>query len=119
MPTPSMTIWRRGDVVLVPVGFTDQSGVKRRPAVIVSSDEYNVRSPDVLIASITSNLSAIRHPGDHPLRYWEEAGLLRPSLAQTKLATVEATIIGRQLGRLADDDMTALDRGLREALGLS
>ena len=119
MPTRSTTIWSRGDVVLVPVGFTDQSGAKRRPAIVVSSDEYNAQSPDVMIASVTSNLLAIRHPGDHLIRDWQAAGLLRPSLVQTKIATVEATIIDRRLGRLSGDDLTVLDRGLREALGLS
>ena len=119
MPTPYTTTWSRGDVVLVPIGFTDQSGVKRRPAVIVSSNAYNARSPDVMIASITSNLLAIRHPGDHLIRDWQAAGLPRPSLAQAKIATVEAAIIDRRLGCLSDDDLAALDRGLRQALGLS
>ena len=119
MPTPSTTIWRRGDIVLVPVGFTDQSGAKRRPAAIVSSETHNARSPDVMIASITSNLLAIRHPGDLVIRDWQAAGLLRPSLAQAKIATVEAAVIGRRLGRLSQHDLAALDRGLREALGLS
>ena len=114
-----MTTWRRGDVVLVPVDFTDRSGTKLRPAVIVSSDRYNAESPDVMIASITSNLGALRHPGDHEIRHWEAAGLLRPSLAQTKIATVEPSIIHRRLGRLATEDVAAIDRGLREALGLA
>ena len=119
MPTRSTTTWRRGDVVLVPVGFTDQSGAKRRPAVIVSSDDYNAQSPNVMIASITSNLLAVRHPGDHQIHDWEGAGLLRPSLAQAKIATVEPAVIDRRLGRLSPDDLAALDGGLREVLGLS
>jgi mRNA interferase MazF len=114
-----VTTWRKGDVVLVPIGFTDQSGSKRRPAVIISSDQYNTRSPDVMIASITGNLQAIRHPGDHLLHHWQEAGLLRPSLVQTKIATVEISISERRLGRLSRDDQIELDRGLREAFGLS
>jgi len=119
MPTPSMTTWREGDVVLVPVGFTNQSGTKRRPAVIVSSDQYSAQSPDVMIASITGNLLAVRHPGDHLLTHWQEAGLLRPSLVQTKIATVETSIVERRLGRLSPHDLSELEQGLREALGLS
>jgi len=119
MPTQSMTIWRKGDVVLVPIGFTNQSGVKRQPEVIISSDQYNTQSPDVMIASITGNLLAIRHPGDHLIHHWQEAGLLRPSLVQAKIATVETSIVERRLGKLSGDDVTELDRGLREALGLS
>jgi mRNA interferase MazF len=119
MPTQSMTTWRKGDVVLVPIGFTDQSGTKRRPAVIISSDQYNTRSPDLMIASITGNLQAVPHPGDHLLHHWQEAGLLRPSLVQAKIATVETSIVERRLGRLSRDDQIELDRGLREALDLS
>ncbi|CAA9560994.1 MAG: hypothetical protein AVDCRST_MAG59-2586 [uncultured Thermomicrobiales bacterium] len=101
----------------MPVGFTDRSGIKRRPAVIVSSDGYNAESPDVMIVSITGNLQALRHPGDHVIRHWRAAGL-RPSLAQTKIATVEAPALGRRLGRLALEDLAAFDRGLRDALDL-
>jgi mRNA interferase MazF len=118
MPTQSTTTWRRGDVVLVPVGFTDQSNVKRRPAVIVSSNRYNTESPDVMIASITSNVQAIPHPGDQLLLHWKEAGLLQPSLLQAKIATVETSIIVRRLGRLSHDDLASLDLSLREALSL-
>ena len=113
------TTWRKGDVVLVPFGFSNRSGTKWRPAVVVSSDRYNARSPDVMIASITGNLQAIPHPGDHVLVDRQVAGLLRPSLAQAKIATIEVSIIGRRLGRLSRHDMAAVDRGLREALALS
>jgi mRNA interferase MazF len=107
----------RGDVVLVPFTFTNQGGVKWRPAVVVSSDVYN-QGPDVMIASITSNLGALAHPGDYQVRDWQAAGLLRPSLAQTKIATIEASLIGRKLGVLGADDMAALDKGLKQALDL-
>jgi mRNA-degrading endonuclease toxin of MazEF toxin-antitoxin module len=98
--------------------FTDGSGSKVRPAVVVSSDEYNRISPDVLIASISSNLNALPHPGDHRIRRWADVGLLKPSLAQTKLATVEASVIRRKLGQLDAEDLEAIPAGLREALGL-
>lgn len=110
--------YRRGDVVLVPMDFTDRSASKVRPAVVISSEEYNRTSPDVLIASITSNRNALPHPGDHRIREWKAAGLLKPSLAQTKLATVEAPVIRRKLGELAAEDLETFDAGLREALGI-
>ena len=110
--------YRRGDVVLVRIDFTDGSGGKWRPAVIVSTNTYNDHSPDILIASITSNLAALPHPGDCILKDWQLAGLIKESLAQTKLATVEASVIGRSLGALSPADLSTLSSGLREALGL-
>lgn len=76
------------------------------------------RRGDVVIASITGNLNAIAHPGDRRVGAWSQAELLRPSLAQTKLATIEASLVGRRLGALAEADMAAFESGLREALGL-
>ena len=52
------------------------------------------------------------------MEQWQEAGLLRPSLVQAKIATIEASIIERRLGRLSRQDLEALDRGLRQSLGL-
>jgi len=112
-----MIACRRGDIVLVPFDFTDRSGAKWRPAVVVSSERYNQQTPDLIIASVTGNLGAIAHPGDYQITNWQAAGLLIPSLAQTKLATIEASIAGRKLGSLTDADLEGLDRGLREALG--
>lgn len=113
-----MTVYRRGDVVLVLFDFTNRSGAKWRPAIVVSADRYNRQTPDVLIASVTGNLKAIRHPGDHRIADWQAAGLLKPSLAQTKFATIEASLIGRRLGTLSTAARAALERGLREALAL-
>lgn len=115
---PPTTPLRRGDVVLVPFDFTDRSGTKWRPAVVVSSNTYNRTTPDVVVASVTGNLRAIRHPGDHLLSDWQAAGLLKPSLAQTKLATIEASVIGRRLGSLSAQDLGAFEDGLRAALNL-
>jgi len=110
--------YRKGDVILVPFDFTDRSGVKLRPAVVVSGDDYNQQTPDIVIASITGNLTALPHPGDRRLTDWNAAGLLRPSLAQSKLATIERTLIKRTLGTLTATDLAALEQGLREALDL-
>lgn len=45
-----------GDVVLVPFPFTDQSGTKKRPAVIISSSGYNAGRRDLVIMAITSQV---------------------------------------------------------------
>jgi len=44
-----MTAYSFGSIVLVPFPFTNQSIVKKRPAVVVSSDEYNRKRPDIII----------------------------------------------------------------------
>jgi len=54
-----MTIASRFDfgvVLLVPFPFTDQSGTKKRPAVVVSIVDYNTSRNDIVIMAITSQV---------------------------------------------------------------
>ena len=46
---------RQSDIVLVPVPFTDLSSRKRRPVIVVSSDDYNTISHDMIVVAMTSN----------------------------------------------------------------
>lgn len=45
----------KGDIIVVPVPFTDNKGYKLRPAVVVSNDEVH-QTGDVMIVQITSKL---------------------------------------------------------------
>lgn len=49
-----MTAYKRGDIVLVPFLFSDQTTTKKRPAVVVTSNNYNEASLDIVIMAITS-----------------------------------------------------------------
>ena len=48
---------KQREIVLIPVPYPDLSTIKRRPVLILSSDPQNRRSPDMLVAAITSNLT--------------------------------------------------------------
>jgi len=45
------------DLILVPFPFSDQSGRKVRPAVVISNNTFNNNSEDILIVGVTSNIS--------------------------------------------------------------
>jgi len=62
-----MTEYSRGDVVLVSFIFTDETGVKQRPAVIISSDVYHQQRQEVIISAITSKIGRIL-VGDHLIK---------------------------------------------------
>jgi len=46
---------RQGDIVLIPVPFTDLTSRKRRPVIVISSDHYNTSGPDMVVVAMTSN----------------------------------------------------------------
>jgi len=88
-----------GDILLVPVVFSDGSGYKKRPVVIV----YDSGDADLLVAPVTSQ--AARSSRDVSVDNWQRAGLRLPSIVRIeKLATVEKTTIVKKMGRLAPDD---------------
>ncbi len=112
------TNYRRGDVVLVPFPFTERRVSKKRPALVVSSDEYIAACSDVVVAQITGRLDAPARPGDHRVKDWRGAGLTGPSLLRARLTTLHAGVVLRRLGRMSGEDMRAINRSLITALDL-
>ena len=113
----SMTTCNRGDVVLVGFVFSDESGKKLRPAVVISSSVYNRGRREVVVAAITSNVRR-RLVGDHVIAGWKGAGLLFPSVATGILRTIARPVVDRRLGVMGKPDMDAIDRELRRSLAL-
>jgi len=113
-----MTRFKRGSIVLVPFPFTDLSARKRRPALVVSTDQYNAATGDVIIAQITSRVNSPPRPGDHLIRQWHQAGLVAPSLARSRMATLHSSIVVKSLGRMPQPDLSAISRALASALDL-
>jgi mRNA interferase MazF len=116
--TLHMTGYRRGDVVLVSFIFADETGVKRRPAVIISSNTYHTGRDEAIIAAITSKTDRVL-TGDHLIADWQSAGLLFPSVTTSIIRTIKKDMINKRLGSLQTQDMGAIDSKLKLALGLS
>ncbi len=52
----SGTRFEQMDILIVPFPFTDLSGFKQRPVLVLSSNEYNRKTNDIVTCGITSNL---------------------------------------------------------------
>ena len=48
---------RQRDILMVPMPFSDLSGVKRRPVLVISNNIYNSKGSDFLAAAITSKFT--------------------------------------------------------------
>ena len=114
---PNTTAYRFGDLVLVPLPFTDQTGIKKRPAII-SSDAYQRQRPDVVLMAVTSQLlRPAGAVGEVLITEWQKAGLPKASLIKPVLTTIEKRLILRKLGELQEPDRTALRQALTAILG--
>ncbi len=108
---------RFGDVIVVPFPFTDQTALKKRPAVVVSSEAYNRDRPDLILMAITSQVRSAPTIGEVPVVHWQAAGLLKPSVIKPLVTTIEASLVVRQLGTLTSDDQERLRQVLAAVLG--
>lgn len=113
-----MTKCSRGDVILVSFIYSDETGEKRRPAVVISTDSYHKNRQEVIISAITSVTDRILF-GDYLITKWQEAGLLYPSVATGIIRTVKQDIIVKKLGKMSKYDMEEIADKLRGALGLN
>jgi mRNA interferase MazF len=52
----SGTQYDQGDIVIIPFPFSDLSTIKQRPVLILSNNDYNKATQDLVTCGITSNL---------------------------------------------------------------
>jgi len=115
-----MTIASRfdfGDVVLVPFPFTDQSGTKKRPAVVVSIVDYNTIRRDIVLMAITSQMRSPLGYGEAMVDDWLGAGLIKASVLKPVFSTIEQGLVMRVIGHLSAADLQTLQRLLRNVIG--
>ncbi len=108
----------RGDVILVPFPFSDQSAAKKRPAIIISSDAYNGISQDTVIMAVTGQIRGHIGVGEFLIEDWQGAGLARPSAVKSAISTIEQRLVMKTLGKLSSKDLSALAKALKELFDL-
>lgn len=94
---------KQGTIILTPFPFTDLSGNKVRPAIVVSK-----RHPgnDVVLAFISSLKTKKLYEYDVRIKQSEQNGLKVDSVIKCeKLATLEKKVILGEIGKLSNDDV--------------
>jgi mRNA interferase MazF len=109
-----MPSFSKNDVILVAYPFSDRSGVKVRPAVVVSGEH---RSREVFVVPLTSKTNRMIE-GEFSLADWQGAGLNMASFVKRGLYTIHESLIIKMVGRLGTDDVRRIDAALRQWLGL-
>lgn len=101
----------------MPFPFTDQTGTKKRPAVIISSAACNQARRDLVIMAITSQLKPSGAFGEMIVSDWQSAGLIKPSAIKPVITTIEQSLIIRTLGQLKEEDQAALKKTITKIIG--
>jgi mRNA interferase MazF len=98
----------KGDIVLITFPFTDLSGTKLRPAVILSETSF-----DITVCFITTQLQW-KESTDLLLAPTSQNGLRKQSLVRiSKMATLDKALAKGLLGKLDQTELDELNRLLR------
>lgn len=109
-----MPSYSKNEVILVRYPFSNLSGSKVRPAIIVNDLHI---SQDVMIVPLTSKVSPLL-AGEFVLADWIAAGLNVSSAVKRGLYTVHQSLVMKSIGKLSDIDAGSLENSLRSWLGL-
>jgi mRNA interferase MazF len=108
-------MFKKGTLVLVPFPFTDLSGNKVRPALIVSQGKIG---NDVVVVFVTSqrkskekNLVSIVPDPQNGLK-------IASHIVCSKIATLDAKTVLGELGSISSTTQQSVDTELRKVLGL-
>jgi mRNA interferase MazF len=88
---------------LVSVDFPGATGVKRRPAVVISSALYHSLRPDIIAGLITSQTGGLGAT-DYVLQDWDSSGLRVASVFRSFIVTLPISANMTRIGSLSERD---------------
>ena len=115
---------QRGDIVLIDFPYSNHTGSKIRPALVVQADVWNQRLEDTILALITS--SPQRRTGASTQYFIDistvegrQTNLRFDSIVQCEnLVTQDQRLILRRIGSLPDSAMQQIDVCLKSTLDI-
>ena len=105
---------KKGDIILIPFPFTDLTGNKNRPAIVLIESEE-----DVTVCFITTQIKW-KAEFDSIIEPSLLNGIKKTSLVRlNKFATIDKELVLGLLGKLDQRDIEQLDRNLIKILKLN
>jgi mRNA interferase MazF len=105
-----------GDVVVA--DFPGVTGVKRRPALVVSTEVYSRLRPDTILGVLTGKVAKSTAETDYLLTDWDVANLRVPTVFRTFLVTLPSRDIVARIGCLSARDWTAVQKCVRLSIAV-
>ena len=109
-----MPSYSKPDVILISYPFSDLTGTKVRPTVVVNAAHA---SQDLFVVALTSRTSGLL-TGEFVLTDWKAAGLNIETALKRGIYTIKQTLVKKRVGKLENADAKQLEKSLREWMGL-
>jgi mRNA interferase MazF len=109
----------QGEIVLIPIPFTDLSSRKRRPVIVISNTAYHVKTGDMIVVAMTSNPARADFGFVIDSSDLERGRLNHPGTVRVdRIYTLAQTLIAKRFGK-ASSAVLARIRGVLSDLTAS
>ncbi|MEK6883244.1 MAG: type II toxin-antitoxin system PemK/MazF family toxin [Nanoarchaeota archaeon] len=89
------------DLLLVPFPFSDQSGRKVRPVIVISNNNFNNNSEDILVVGLTSNIAKDKYTINLTTNDLEEGKLSTTCCIKSEnLLKIEKELAIKKIGKV-------------------
>jgi len=115
---------QRGDVVLVDYPYSDRTGSKLRPCLVVQNDQNNQRLDDTIVVTISRRIDRAQSEAtqlviDINTPAGQQSGLLSTSAVQCEnVLTVDRRFVIRRIGHLPPSLMQQINDCLKASLAI-
>ena len=99
----------QGDLLLLPFPFSDQSGRKVRPVIVISNQQYNDHAEDVVVVGVTSNISKDRYTISLSNNNLREGKFIVPCCAKAEnILKVDKELIIKKIGKVKAETLVRI-----------
>ncbi|GBE18655.1 pemK-like protein [archaeon BMS3Abin16] len=113
-----MPTYEQRDIVIVEFPYSTRTSIKKRPAIIISSDWFNTKRDEVIVLAITSNNNEQRDKFPIQPRFTNECRLNQDSSVKTgTFLTIHKQFIIKKLGKLDLGEFKKLVKYYMDVLG--
>jgi mRNA interferase MazF len=111
--------FEQGDLVVAHIMFSEQVGVKRRPALVISNSKFNKESDDLILLKITSKGSKTRYDVRLTPKDLEKGKLKTESQIMTdNPVTAYKKLIESKIGKISNQKLKEVKQKIRGLYGL-
>jgi|TARA_Y100000034_G_scaffold106239_1_gene134802 mRNA interferase MazF len=99
------------DLLIVPFPFSDQKGRKVRSVIVISNNEFNKNSDDVLVVGVTSNISKNKYTINLTNKDLEEGKLSAVCCIKVEnILKMDKEMVIKKIGKIRKDKLEMIKK---------
>ena len=110
-------MYRQGDILLIPIPYSDLTSNKKRPVLVLSNDDYNTKTEDIIVAAVTSNITSKEYSILISNKDMQEGNLhVNSCIRVDKIYTLSQSIVIKKFGAVKPEIINNVKEKLRKLI---